>query len=114
MTTVLITGIAGFAGSHLADYLLRHQPQVRVCGFLRTTSSRQHIQGKPLRLFEGDLQDYGSLVAALDEARPDYVFHLASRTFVQYSFTNPLTTLQDNCVGTVNLLEAVRFLRREK
>lgn len=114
MTTALITGITGFAGSHLADYLIQHQPSVRICGFVRTSSSRQYLQGKPLRLFEGDLQDYGSLVAALDEARPDYVFHLAARTNVQYSFANPLTALQDNCVGTVNLLEAVRFLKREK
>lgn len=114
MTVALITGVTGFAGSHLADYLLQHQPHVRVCGFVRTSSSRQYVQGKPLRLFEGDLQDYGSLVAALDEARPDYVFHLAARTNVHYSFANPLTALQDNCVGTVNLLEAVRFLKREK
>src|SRR5262245_61497101 len=114
MRVALITGITGFAGSHLADYLLREQPQVRVCGFLRTSSSRHNIQGKALDLYEGDVQDYGSLVAALEAAQPDYVFHLASRTVVQYSFTNPLTTLQDNCVGTVNLLEAVRFLKRER
>lgn len=114
MTAALITGITGFAGSHLADFLLRTQPDLRVAGFLRTTSSRQYIQNKLIEVHEGDLQDYGSLVAALDHVRPDYVFHLASRTFVQYSFTNPLTTLQDNCVGTVNLLEAIRFLKREK
>ena len=55
MSAALITGITGFAGSHLAEYLLRTQPGLRVGGFLRTTSSRQYIQNKPIDVYEGDL-----------------------------------------------------------
>lgn len=111
---VLITGVSGFAGSHLADYLLQNVPEVNVCGLIRSFSTRENIAGKKIELFEGDLRDYSSVLALIKTFMPDYILHLAANTNVPISFTQPMTFLQDNCVGTIHLLEAIRFFKDEK
>lgn len=106
-----ITGINGFSGSHLAEYLLTI-PDMEVAGVLRPNSTNRNVKHlKSAKLFEGDMVDYGSLLKPIMDYKPDYIFHLAAKTHVNYSFTNPLTCLMDNGVGTMNLLEAVRFLK---
>lgn len=107
---VLITGITGFAGSHLADYILENHPDVAVHGFVRPRSPRDHIlhlQGK-ITLWHGDLRDSGSVHRALGGCTPDWIFHLAAQSLVPYSFEAPAETLETNTIGTLNLLEAVR------
>jgi GDPmannose 4,6-dehydratase len=110
---VLITGISGFAGSHLAKYLLNHQASVS--GLVR-----RRADGTPLRnleylgidketeLLEGDVRDISSLAFALDRSKPDAIFHFAAQSFIPRSFSHPWETLDINFLGTVNLLEAVR------
>ncbi|HEX4953370.1 MAG TPA: GDP-mannose 4,6-dehydratase [Thermoanaerobaculia bacterium] len=108
----LITGITGFAGSHLADYLLAEHPDVEVFGTYRWRSRRdniEHLEGK-IRLVECELRDYFGVAAALERARPDYVFHLAAQSFVPSSWTAPADTLTGNVVGQTNLFEACRNL----
>ena len=56
----------------------------------------------------GDLDNPGSLEDAIETADPEVVFHLAAQSSVAKSFTDPLGTMQTNCIGTNNLLEAVR------
>ena len=112
---VLITGITGFAGSHLADYLLAHHPDVRVHGTVRWLSRMDniaHLEGK-IRLHEADLKDIVSLKKALAEARPDRIFHLAAQSFVPTSWKLPAETFMINSVGEVNLFEAVLDLGLE-
>lgn len=108
---ILITGITGFVGSHLADFLVRERPDAHLFGLKRRRSALdyvRHLRGA-VTLIDGDLSDLPSLVAALNEARPDYIFHLAAQSYVPASFTGPIETLTTNTVGTTNLLEAVRL-----
>ena len=111
---VLITGIGGFAGSYLARYLIYNGAEVY--GLVRRRadwSIPQNIIDRGInnivKLVEGDLQDISSLAATLDESQPDVVFHLAAQSFVPKSFVNPIETMNINCMGTANLLEAIRI-----
>lgn len=109
---VLITGITGFAGSHLADYLLENHPDVRIFGTRRWRSPRtniRHLDGK-ITLLEAELRDASSAYAVLDRVRPEIVFHLAAQSFVPTSWNSPADTLQSNIVGQTNLFEAIRKL----
>lgn len=108
---VLITGITGMVGSHLADYILAEHPDVRIHGLVRWRSPREniaHIQSQ-LRLHIGDLRDLASLVALIQAVRPNWVFHLAAQSYVPASFGAPADTLHTNVIGTVHLLDAIRI-----
>jgi GDP-4-dehydro-6-deoxy-D-mannose reductase len=108
----LITGVTGFAGSHLAEYLLENQPDVEVWGLYRWRSRMENLEGVRgrLRMVECDLRDFTSVHAALAQARPDAIFHLAAQSFVPSSWKAPNDTLVTNLTGQTNLFEAVRFL----
>ncbi len=109
---VLITGITGFAGSHLADMLLEEHPEVEIFGTYRWRSRReniQHIEGR-VELVEADLRDYTSMQNALETSRPDAIFHLAAQSFVPSSWTAPNETLTTNIAGQTNIFEAIRTL----
>jgi GDP-mannose 4,6-dehydratase len=110
---ILITGITGFVGSHLADYVLREFPDVQVLGLVRWRSPKdniKHILGK-IKLCYGDLLDLPSLRALLAADRPDIIFHLAAQSYVDFSFIAPIATLEANVIGTGNLLEAIKELK---
>jgi GDP-4-dehydro-6-deoxy-D-mannose reductase len=109
----LITGITGFAGSHLAEYLLNEHPEVEVFGTYRWRSRMDNVEHfrARVKLLEADLRDYTSMHAALEKSRPDVVFHLAAQSFVPSSWTAPNETLTTNVSGQTNLFEAVRALR---
>ncbi|HEX3553621.1 MAG TPA: GDP-mannose 4,6-dehydratase [Thermoanaerobaculia bacterium] len=109
----LITGITGFAGSHLAEYILAEQPGVEVFGTFRWRSRMdnvEHLDGR-IRLVEADLRDYTSMHQALAVSRPDVVFHLAAQSFVPSSWNAPSDTLVTNVTGQTNLFEAIRALK---
>lgn len=110
---VLITGITGFAGSHLADYLLAEHTEVEIFGIQRwrsRTENIEHLAGK-IELREADLRDYTSIHRVLDEVRPDAIFHLAAQSFVPTSWRAPAETLTTNIIGQTHLFEAVRALQ---
>lgn len=108
----LITGVTGFAGSHLADYLLSEQPEIEVAGTYRWRSPMDNIVGirERIGLWETDLRDYSSVQRTLDAFRPDLVFHLAAQSYVPASWTGPAETLMTNILGQTYLFEAVRNL----
>ena len=114
MTSALITGLTGFVGSHLCDYLLANTDW-DIHGLTRWRSPlnniAQHVgrieKGERLFLINGDLRDQSSLNHAVKTARPDYVFHLAAQSFPKTSFDSPLETLDTNILGTTRLLEAL-------
>jgi GDP-mannose 4,6-dehydratase len=108
---VLITGITGMVGSHLAEYLLAAHPEVEVHGLVRWRSPLRNIQKilPRIRLHQGDLRDLNSLVVLLRNVRPDRIHHLAAQSYVDMSFTAPADTLSTNIIGTVNLLDGVRI-----
>ena len=108
--TVLITGITGFVGSHLAEYILEKDAGIRIIGLTRWRSPLSnifHIKDK-VELVWGDLCDMSSLVKLIDKYKPDIIFHLAAQSYVDFSFVAPLTSLQTNVIGTANLLETIR------
>lgn len=105
---VLITGIAGFVGSHLAELLLAKGYEVY--GLSRPRTKMDHIEGikNKLHLEDADLLDTHSLYTMVSRIKPDYVFHLAAQSFVPTSWVSPSVTLEVNIVGSANLFEAVR------
>ena len=110
---VLITGISGSGGSYLAEYMLDNHPEVEVHGISRwhstsTTSNLASIQ-EEIHLHECDLNDVSAVFRTLGKVEPDAIFHLASHANVRASFINPLAVIQNNIMGTANLLEAVRM-----
>ena len=109
----LITGITGFAGSHLAEYILAEQPGVEVFGTFRWRSRMdnvEHLDGR-IKLVEADLRDYTSMHRALEISQPDVIFHLAAQSFVPSSWNAPSDTLVTNVTGQTNLFEAIRALK---
>jgi GDP-4-dehydro-6-deoxy-D-mannose reductase len=112
ISKVLITGIAGAAGSYLAEYLCTHHPEIEVHGIARFRTDKKNLQavrGK-IQIHEADLMDFGSMVPVVDKVNPDAIYHLAAYADVRASFTNPSTVLRNNIIGTSNLCEVVKLL----
>ncbi len=106
---VIITGIAGFVGSYLTEFLLQ-QGNVEVFGIEKPGYGRNNIErikGK-IYLKEFDLQDFSSVEKAVKEIRPDKIFHLAAQAFVPTSWNSPAETLTTNIIGQLNIFEAVK------
>jgi len=104
----LITGITGFAGSHLAELLLKKG--FVVYGTTRPRSKTENIDQikNKLNLYDADLLDSHSLYSVMVKVKPDFIFHLAAQSFVPTSWASPAHTLETNIIGTVHLFEAVR------
>ena len=108
---VAVTGITGFVGSHLADYILENEPDVEIIGLKRWRSpldNIKHILGK-VTLYDCDLTDLPSVISFFQKFEIDKVFHLAAQSFVPYSYVAPIATLNTNVIGSANLLEAIRL-----
>jgi GDP-4-dehydro-6-deoxy-D-mannose reductase len=108
---VLITGITGMVGSHLAEYCLE-RGDVEVVGTIRWRSPRDNIAGilDRIQLVDVDLRDQAGVRRMIEEVRPDAVFHLAAQSFVPASWSGPADTLTTNTLAQVSLLEALRDL----
>jgi GDP-4-dehydro-6-deoxy-D-mannose reductase len=108
MPRVLITGIAGFAGSHLAEWCLACGDDV--AGIVQPGTSTSNLSEfrKSLRLVNADLLKFGKIAKVVREIRPEWVIHLAASTSVGESFTAPQETILNNVISTVNLLESIR------
>lgn len=110
---VLITGISGSGGSYLADYIVTHHPKIAVHGISRwhSTTSPKNLEksGHKIELHECDLNDLSSVISVLRQVRPEAIFHLAAHANVRASFITPLSVLQNNILGTANLLEGIRL-----
>jgi len=106
---VLITGITGFVGSHMAEYSLK-KPGVEVFGISRWRSPLDNIRGilHDVNLVHCDLRDESSVANMIGETKPDWIFHLAAQSYVTTSFSAPRDTIEVNIIGTLNLLEAIR------
>jgi GDP-4-dehydro-6-deoxy-D-mannose reductase len=105
---LLVTGIAGFVGGHLVEYLRRERPDVEVCGLSRPHGRALSGAAAGVRLLEADLNDAASVEAALREVKPDRILHLAGQSSVHQSWLDPGGTLRTNVLGLVNLLEVLR------
>lgn len=111
MRRVLVTGVTGFAGSHLVDYMLTRS-DCEIFGIQRWRSRTENIEhfASKITLVECDLRDASSTRDTLEKVRPDWIFHLAAQSFVPTSWSAPTESLTTNIIGQVNLFEAVRRL----
>jgi UDP-glucose 4-epimerase len=112
MTQYLVTGGAGFIGSHLVEALLKEPDTTRVRVFDNLSTGRlDNLAGVEanIEFIEGDLNQQEALAEATQEI--DIVYHLAAQVSVPLSVEDPLTTNEINTVGALNLLEAARANR---
>lgn len=107
----LITGICGFAGSHLAEFLL-NEAGLEVAGIEigRRTDNIKHIINK-VKLFSCDIRNEPCVRKILKNFKPDFIFHLAAQSNVFDSWGSPADSLVTNVIGTLNILESVRALK---
>jgi len=123
MKKALITGITGQDGSYLAEFLLEKGYEVH--GIKRRASSFNteridhiyqdpHVPNPKLKLHYGDLSDSSNLIRLMKEIEPDEVYNLAAQSHVAVSFESPEYTADVDALGTMRLLEAIRFLGLEK
>lgn len=119
----LITGITGQDGSYLAEFLLEKGYEVHGIkrrSSLFNTGRIDHIYQDPhnpnprLKLHYGDLSDTSNLTRILSEVAPDEVYNLGAQSHVAVSFEAPEYTADVDAIGTLRLLEAIRFLGLEK
>lgn len=112
---ILITGITGFVGSHLAEYIINQGENHEVYGLCRWRSPRDNLSEvyNKIILVDADLCDLSAILRQVKKIKPDIIFHLAAQSYVLTSFNSPIQTLWSNVIGTSNLLEAVRILEMD-
>ena len=108
MKRALITGLPGFAGSHLAQNLLRHKYKVYGTQLPGETHDKLKGFASKVSLTDLDLRNGTKTERYIHRIKPEYVFHLAAISSVPFSFEHPDLTFEINTVGTANLLEALR------
>jgi GDP-4-dehydro-6-deoxy-D-mannose reductase len=100
-----ITGVGGFAGSHLSDYLLE-QTDWQVTGCVLPGWDCSHLDDR-VTCLELDLRDRMAVRATLDQVAPDVIFHLAAQAFVPVSWQDPWDTLENNIRAETNILDGL-------
>jgi GDP-4-dehydro-6-deoxy-D-mannose reductase len=107
----LITGISGFAGSHLAEFLLNKG--YKVYGTFYDESTFSNLDGYIDRnvLYKCDIRNYNNLKEIIEKVKPDEIYHLAAISFIPTSLVNPKLTFDTNLYGTLNLYESVKELK---
>ncbi|MGD0536265.1 MAG: CDP-glucose 4,6-dehydratase [Verrucomicrobiota bacterium] len=112
---VWVTGHTGFKGAWLCEWLLALGADVTGYSLPAPTQpalSDQLDLRRRLRHVEADIRDLSTLTRALTETEPDFVFHLAAQPLVRESYADPLGTFSTNILGTANVLQALRSLRK--
>ncbi|MBI4832680.1 MAG: GDP-mannose 4,6-dehydratase [Candidatus Lindowbacteria bacterium] len=109
---ILITGIAGFAGSHLAELLLNGGEEVSGAVLPEESVRNTEPFSSRLKLVTCDLRDPDAVTAMVAQAKPDEIYHLAALAFIPDSVVDPRLTFDTNLYGTLNLFEAAKKLAR--
>ena len=113
---VLITGDTGFKGSWLSEWLLAMGAECYGVGLVPNTNPSLFYQldlEKRLHHKNLDIRDYSALKKLVLDVQPDIVFHLAAQPLVRLSYDIPIETYETNVMGTVHLLDSLRFLKKK-
>lgn len=105
----LITGIAGFAGSHLAEFLLTKNFSILGTVLEETNPNISHLEGK-INLEVCNLLEKEKVLKVIEKIKPDLIFHLAGYTIPRLSYDQPEETFKINVFGQINIFEAIRNL----
>ena len=110
---ILITGVTGQDGSHMADYLLRNTEHTVICGVRRLSVKNHknisHLLCNPrFFLIDLDVTDAQNIDRVIQEEKPDYFINFASNSFVGCSWDMPHNHMQTNCMAVLHQLEAIR------
>ena len=110
---VLITGVTGFVGSHLVEYIHEQHPETEIHGIKRwrsNTNNVNHLDGM-ITYHDCDIKDAHNVNNLINDIKPDRIFHLAAQSFVPTSWESPSETFEINIIGQCNIFESVRKIQ---
>jgi GDPmannose 4,6-dehydratase len=112
--SILITGMSGFVAPYIAKKLLDQNYEViglqpPEADFRKSKRLKEMGIIPDIDIITGDVTDLTSILSAIQHSKPDWIFHLAAQSFIPESFRDPIGTFRVNCLGTLNILEAVRL-----
>ena len=110
--SALVTGAAGFIGSHLADHLIKNGWSIFGIDNL-LTGSRKNINSK-VKFKKIDIRDKNKLIKYVKKIKPNYIFHLAAIARTPWTIDNPALCHETNITGTLNVLLAAREIKAKK
>jgi GDPmannose 4,6-dehydratase len=113
MKTIIITGVTGQDGSHMADYLLKNTKHTIIAGIRRLSVKNHenisHLVDHPrFKLIDLDITDQANTEQVIAEQKPDYFINFAANSFVGVSWRQPVNHMETNCMAVLYQLEAIR------
>lgn len=108
---ILITGACGMVGSHMVEYFHREGGHKIVGTYFKPTTDLEDIRGK-VHLVECDVRYYQRVLDIIDDIKPDKIFHLAAQSYPTVSWHRPQETMDTNVNGTINIFEAIKYVRK--
>ena len=111
---VIVTGVTGQDGSYMVKYLLNKFNDVKIFGTIRRLSVKNHeniedVNDKRFELINLDITDQSSIINAVINIKPDYIFNFAAQSFVGESWNTPIHTFTTNTLSVMYFLEAIRM-----
>jgi UDP-glucose 4-epimerase len=108
----VVTGGAGFIGSHMTDFLIKKGYKVTVIDNLKV-GKRKNVNPKA-KFYKADIKSLDFIIDIFKREKPDFVFHFAAQIDVRYSVANPWEDARENIIGGINLIEASRRCKVKK
>ena len=114
---ILVTGHTGFKGSWLIAWLKKLQTKKIIGISLKPHTNPSHYNcgeiNQGIKSYIVDLRNYLTVKKIILKEKPDFIFHLAANPLVKESYNNPVKTWETNLMGTINVLEAAKFLKKK-
>jgi GDP-mannose 4,6-dehydratase len=106
---ILITGVGGMVGSHLADYLIQEHHLIGT--YYKPTVNLLELD-KNIELLECDVRYFNRLYSIIKQYKPEKIFHLAAQSYPTVSLLRPDETMDTNVIGTINVFEAIKQIKK--
>ncbi|MDO9325365.1 MAG: GDP-mannose 4,6-dehydratase [Methanoregula sp.] len=118
MKKILNTGISGFVGGYIVDYLTSHDDTIEIHGISRSIPAWDYIKTTPALLDShhfhlADLNDIPKIKSLIEEIQPDYILHLAAQSSVAESWKTPVSSFMNNTNIFLNIIDTVRLIDNE-